>query len=231
MILHMLSGDCLADAVRGIVAGDTAAVLREALADGPLPAIGDPEFAAIRSGFNGISEDEYRRGFVSEVAKFRAPGLFDEICLWFGDDVFCQVNMWFCLSTVAGSEAHISRVFPASLDFGGESAGGLRSAMTARVRFEPSGIDLGRKLWDGFRLRDHNALASLRTNEARGFRGLSETVDAAIAIDERPRIAVENAVATFGDDFEAVFRYFSRNEPIYGFGDRQVRRLFDLLRG
>ena len=89
-MLHITNGDCFNDYFVEKY-GEPAVPFREAMmdGDGESPIFSDA-FIRKRCEVLGISEDEYRSniGLLSLLEK--KP---ERICLWFGTDTFCQMNL------------------------------------------------------------------------------------------------------------------------------------------
>ncbi len=229
MICHILNGDGLhSQFVEAKLDGEPL-VFREALIEGP---IGESErdlFWRSRAEYlertYQASKEEYLNDFVGGIRRLSGSGPSDEVNLWFGDDLFCQVNMWFCLGVLSECGARLFRVFPAGIDFGLESADDLKRAFSGRVRLTDDDIALGSDLWRAFVSRDAGRFAKLAERESGAFRRFPEVCRAAADIGSRPLETIRTIVSEIGADFPAVFREFSKREPIFGFGDVQVRQL------
>lgn len=231
MILHILNGDALCEQfVEAGIDGDPL-VFRECLIEGPVSAPDREAFWKARAEYlelaHSASKEEYLNGFAREFSRLSDLDRHDGLNLWFGDDLFCQVNLWCCLELLGESAAEIFRVFPSEIDFGNESADDLRSAFDGRVRLGRSDVALGRELWNAFVWRDAKRFADLGDSVSGAFRRLPEVCRAAAEIESRPLEVVRRIVSEIGDDFPTVFREFSKREAIYGLGDVQVRRLLD----
>src|SRR5688572_31153183 len=67
----------------------------------------------------GITTAEYERGWREGRETLARAGDHDEVVLWFEQDLFCAVNLWFVLDRVAATTP-VSLVFPAlTASFGG----------------------------------------------------------------------------------------------------------------
>jgi hypothetical protein len=58
---------------------------------------------------------------------------------------------------------------------------------------------------------------------------LTETIEAAIAKDERPQAILSEIIEEGTQGFDEVFRKFSDRAGVYGYGDTQVKRLLENL--
>ncbi|MBK7706277.1 MAG: DUF1835 domain-containing protein [Acidobacteria bacterium] len=231
MIVHVLNGDCLLEPFAAAGLNGEPLVFRECLIEGPIDARERDDFWNARAAFLKESydaeADDYRLNLANKAEALVKLSDKDEVCLWFGDDLFCQANMWFCLELLADSAAAVYRVFPEGIDFGHESADQLNLSFANRVRLGREDLELGRELWEAFRSRDRRLFENLGGKRSAAFRKLSEVCLAARDVETRPLESVKQIISEIGDDFDAVFREFSKREAIYGLGDVQVRRLIE----
>jgi hypothetical protein len=245
--LHLLNGDHLAHQLHGASYFQTHLVFREALIVGPVTGTCLDEFWKLRTEFittsYGVTAEEYSQKTISEIEQLHSITEDTEICIWFEDDLFCQVNLWFILNLISDSpRIKIFRVFPPETipenrwkGFGGASTAALEQAYEARVPFTSSDLKLGKNLWEAYRLGDGAQLAALSKSESPCFRHLEEVCQAQldrISADpsqRRPEKQILELLAKGITDFDTLFSQFSEREGIYGFGDLQVRELFDYL--
>ncbi len=158
----------------------------------------------------------------------------DEVNLWFEYELFCSVNMWFCLWLLRETGAAVFRVEPAVLKdegrwdgFGYLGFAELQKCYEQRVRFTRKEIELGAELWNAFRKNDHEKLIELSKAEQNCFPYLAEVCEAAIERDTRPAEIIAEIQFEGKSEFDEVFPEFKRRAGVYGFGDLQVSRLLD----
>ena len=245
--LHLLNGDHLAHQLQGAYYFQTHLVFREALIVGPVTGTSLDEFWKLRTEFittsYGVTAEEYSQKTISEIEQLHFIPEDSEICLWFEDDLFCQVNLWFILNLLSDSpKIKVFRVFPPEAipenrwkGFGNASTAALAKSYEARVPFTFSDLALGKNLWEAYRLGDGAQIAALSKSESPCFRHLEEVCQAQldrISADpsqRRPEKLILELLAKGITDFDTLFSQFSEREGIYGFGDLQVRELFDYL--
>ena len=240
MKLHMLPGDAtVATFEASGIEGDIA-VCRECLVVGDVSGSTLSEFWENRARFlsdeNPEAGTSHHENVVREFAKLTALGSDSEINLWFEYELFCQVNMWFCLSLLADSTADIFRVAPVTLPeaktwdgFGNLTPDDLKRCFNARVKFSRTDIDLGTRLWSAFRTADYAALEQLSTIESPAFPKLREVCLAAIEKDTRPRRVIGEIIHDGENDFATIFREFRSRAGEYGYGDTQVKEIWQQL--
>jgi len=116
--IHILNGDALLErfpfdtpdvivARECLVDGDVSSAHQVASLDGGGDASLDTSldaFFQIRASFlqkqYGISPDEYAASTIAEFWKIREIPPESDINLWFEEDLFCQVNFWFCCTLI-----------------------------------------------------------------------------------------------------------------------------------
>jgi hypothetical protein len=237
-IYNIVSGDALAESLahRG-VAGEVI-VCRECLIEGPLGGDTPEEFwgaraAFIRAAFGDSAEDFYEK-VITELEKIGNIPAAAEVNLWFGDDLFCQANMWFVLSLLweAGCEK-VFRVFPeGEIDFGSIADKSLTRALERKASFSKQDLVLGTALWKAYKLNERFYFEKLSKTESKVFRDLEECCRAHLerfGDAPRPQRVLREIMAAGKTELGDIFQEFSQREPIYGFGDTQVKRLLENL--
>jgi hypothetical protein len=237
MKIHVLPGDALIEDFKTTEIDGEIIVCRECLVEGAVRGENLEEFWRTRAEFingsYGVETAEYYTGVVGEFDKLRnSAAAGAEINLWFEYELFCQVNLWFCLSFLRGSEAKIFRVAPVVRGdgdlwkgFGGLKAEDLKKCLASRTEFSEADILLGADLWKAFQNADYEALEKLSATESKCFPHLEEVCRAEIEKNARPRKVLEEIMANGKTDFAEIFPEFSARAGVYGFGDSQVKRI------
>jgi hypothetical protein len=242
---HILNGDCLADQLGQTKINQDFIVCRECLIDGNLTADNSSDFWAIRAKFiadtYNTSTEEYFNRAVKEFEKLKTLPDNSEVCLWFENDLFCQTNMWFVISLLAIQPTiKLYRVFPTiknNIDtwkgFGISSAEMLEQSYSSKVLFKSQDIDLGNNLWTAYKSSNFKKLKELSNIQSDCFQYLEEVCQAHIdrfPTDNslgRPDKTVKEIIETKSTNFEDVFSEFSIRQGIYGFGDLQLKNIYD----
>lgn len=242
---HLVNGDALAGLLIQHGIGGELIVCRECFMEGGLRAETEEAFWQLRAQHaaeaHGAAQADYFREVVAELAKLREIPPGSELCLWFGDELFCQANLWFALAQLAQRPAlRLLRVFPPSCDawdscrgFAHAAQEDWEKAWAARQPLGPEDLRLGEALWDAFRSADFERLRALARQAGSCFRHLSEVCEAHIErfpAPGRPGRAVAALLSAGISDFPALFAAFSAREGIYGFGDAQLRPLYEQMR-
>ena len=213
-------------------------VCREVLVVGPIDAETPHEFWDARARFilAEYGEDEilFHERVADELERLSDVTDEDEVNLWFEYELFCSVNMWFCLSMLAQSGAAVYRVEPAVISeddrwngFGMLGADELRRCYDARQLFTDADLKLGVDLWDAFRKNDNTRLLDLADAGSTRYPYLKEVCEAAVNRDSKPAEVLSEIVADGFTEFHAIFPEFKRRAGVYGFGDSQVQRILD----
>lgn len=238
MIYHVLAGDSLAAEFKNTKIEGEAIVCRECLIAGPVDADTPLEFWDERARFiltdYGEDEIEFHERVADELEKLADMEADDEINLWFEYELFCSVNMWFCISKLQHTGAAIYRVDPSVLStedrwkgFGLMTADDLKKCFDDRQYFNESDIKLGADLWDAYRKNDHEHLRELSKTSSERFPYLAEVCEAEIAKATRPKQILDEITVGGVTEFTDVFVEFTKRAGVYGFGDLQVERLMD----
>jgi hypothetical protein len=246
--IALLNGDCLAEQLKGAELPLERIIFREALVSGPLGGVTWEEFWETRIGFltqnYGVTAQAVQEKTVAELEKIRSLADGVELSLWFEDDLFCQVNLWFVLNLLSESpNIKIYRVFPPEASsanrwkgFENASTAALTQAYEAKVPFTSSDLMLGKNLWEAYRLGDGAQLKTLSKSVSPCFRHLEEVCQAQldriseVPNERRPEKVILELLAKGITDFDTLFSQFSEREGIYGFGDLQVRELLDSIK-
>lgn len=238
--IHILNGDSLKEQFPESISGDII-VARECLVDGNVKGIDSDKLFATRAKFlsqhYGGTEQDYYKKTVPEFQKIISINDDSDINLWFEDDLFCQVNFWFVVHLL-NKKDHNNAVFlirPESHDqygFGGLNHSELSSIYKKRSAL----IELNKvaSLWQSYQNDDTENLIQTAGELESIYPFILPAAQAHIERKQtndnagRPiqsLITIMEELKT--EEFGPVFREFNKRESIYGFGDLQVKRLFD----
>lgn len=244
MTYNILNGDSLAYSFNEAdIAGETV-VCREALIDGSLAGNTLAEFWQNRATSLEATLEEYQSYSVSEFEKILNAPHNSTFNLWFGYDLFCQANVWFVLSLIdnLAINKEVYFVYPTFLaeadiwkEFGQANAEDLKLSFSNRVRFEAPDFLLAKELWQAYKNQDLPTLAQLAERKSACFPYLQEACQAHIerfAPDgtlNRPERVLTSILQKGETEFYKVFSEFSTQEGVYGFGDLQLKPIYDKL--
>ena len=237
---HILNGDALKAQFPKKIAGEII-VARECLVDGDVSGENLEAIFKTRAKFltqyYGATEHEYEEKVVHEFRKIQSVEEGAEINLWFEDDLFCQVNMWFVLHVLSQAKIKnpIYLVRPqkhTQYGFGGLDQAALLSIYEQRILLTE--MDLLVSLWASYQDGDVDALLA-KTNKLE--KQYPFILAAAKAHQERiptkdnpgrPTQTLKQIMKELQtDDFGTIFKEFCKRESIYGYGDLQVKRLLE----
>jgi hypothetical protein len=238
MIYHVLPGDSLVKTFQETGIEGEVVVCREAFVAGDLDAEDLDQLWDVRSNFISIEYGgdpiDYQDHVVNELEKLLNVTGEDEVNLWFEYELFCSVNMWFCLDLLKNSEAEIFRIVPIETSpddvwagFGQYEANDLVKSYDARIQFTQEDRTIGSKLWDAFREHDFDTIRDLSSYRSPCFPFLKEVCDAAAEIESGPIEIVRELKASGLKDLEEIFPEFRKRAGVYGFGDSQVASLMN----
>ena len=245
MSYHILNGDSLFHQLLETGIEGAYLICRECLIDGPLYGEKLTEFYDNRAAYIERIFDEkpekYYEYVVPQFQQIEAIHPNDPVFLWFGDDLFCFINLCFVVHLL---DRHRHRqnnfVIKAQLndwqEFGSMSPSELRTAYQNRQPLSASDFRLLLDCWQGFSNQNLPQLAHLATQQTTNFPKLYEVIQAHIdrfPIDGsvgRPQRSLQILKKQLNtDDFNKIFRAFCIQEGVYGFGDSQVRQLLNSL--
>lgn len=244
MTYHILNGDSLAHSFPEANLKGEIIVVREALVEGNLSGGQLNEFWQSRAKYIGVTEMEYHNHVVKEFEKITNAPDNAEFNLWFEYDLFCQVNMWFVLSLIndlsinkkvyAVYTSHLSPTHKQFWNgFGSANATELRLCFGNRIPLNEADLKFGQDLWLAYKTCDLDELSRLANNRSLAFPYLQEVVQAHLdrfpkdGKKGRPERVLEEIIQTMSTDFPRVVQEFWNRESIYGFGDTQVKQIYD----
>ena len=244
MIYNILNGDSLAYSFPDSKIEGDIIVVREGLIDGDLSGNDLQDFWHSRAKSMGLSEAEYHDKVVSEFEKIINAPDDSEFNLWFEYDLFCQVNMWFVISIINSLSVNkkVYAVYTSYLDrnnkhfwngFGPASSSQLQVCFADRILLSDADLQLGQELWAAYKDNNFEELIRLAKNQSFGFPHLQEVIKAHIdrfpkdGTNGRPEKVIEYITKNISSDFHEVFKEFWNRESIYGFGDTQLKSLYD----
>lgn len=240
MIYHVLPGDAQVETFQETGIEGKIIVCRECLIEGDLLAANLEDFWRVRENYLSKTHP-HEKGFYKENVRREFEKLLnlsegDEVNLWFEYELFCQANLWFCLWLIWDKDLDVYRVSPVVRNendlwkgFGGLDANQLKKCFEQRVKLSKEDIIFGKQLWKAFCFEDYYSLKQKSSEERENFPYLKEVCEAAIEIEKRPKEKVLEIIKSGETNFGKVFQQFSETEGVYGFGDSQVKRIYDSI--
>lgn len=239
-VYHILNGDALKDRFPEELRGEII-VARECLVDGTvegedLEILFQNRARFLQENYDLGSTEGYYNRVVSEFEKIRNIEPNSAVNLWFEDDLFCQVNLWFVshLLEISAKDLEIFLIRPHSsmqYGFGGLSVEELIVALDKRKQILD--IKVFSSLWKNYQNGNLNELLQVSEKIKSDYPFVTPAVEAHIARlsteDDlgRPKESLLEIMEDLGtQEFGRVFKRFCEKEAIYGFGDLQVMRLY-----
>ncbi len=239
-ICHILNGDALKEQFPSEISNEIY-ILRECLIDGPVSADSSEEFYQLRADFISTeykvcSSEDYYKMSVQEFEKIEAIPSGSEVVLWFEEDLFCQINLWFALSLLTSSdnEYKISLVFPGQLNqysFADLDQIELINLYRQRRVVLLSEVQQFVLLWKLFQEGSYEKLLLTISSLKDSYPFLKLAAD---SVADLKNGAVEEYIRSLigelkTDEFEPLFREFTKRYSQFGFGDLQFKRILGKL--
>lgn len=238
MTYHILNGDALAEKFPLSEITGQIIVIREAFVEGPVSMEFSDEFWHKRVEFISLScqaeKTEYEHQFLSQLLLLDAIKEDDEVFLWFEDDLFCLVNMWFVIYYLSYKTApRLYRVFPRKDDkrwegFGKAGKEELLQSLNEKQLFNRDEIALSNQLWEAYVDTDRKKLSALSFSDTLCFRFLPKVIQAQLdrhpedGTPGRPHQTLIEILNDGNTNFYEIYEAFWQKDAIYGFGDLQI---------
>ena len=217
-------------------------VCRECLVDGDVQGSDLEEFFRIRAEFisnlhGSVSIEDYYQNAVSAFEKIKEIPRHSKVYLWFEDDLFCQVNFWFTayLLSEHGNIRSAKLVRPKKHDhygFGGLSSDKLIELYQNSLTLDELGLIA--QLWMHYQSGDEALLLKTAKSMVDHYPFILPAIKAHLDRTPtenspgRPRQSLIDIMSELETtSFGKVFQEFNKRESIYGFGDLQVKRMYE----
>lgn len=237
---HILNGDSLKtqfpqDKIEGELI-----VARECMVDGPVQSNSLEELFKLRSRFisegYGYENGKYEEITIPEFTKILAIES-GEVNLWFEEDLFCQANFWFVCSLLYKKNIKAFLVLPKTTleyGFGGLDGDGLKNAFESRQAMTPINVNQFAILWFAYKNNHLERLLKIGVQLHSDFPFVMKAIEAHFdRLPEEGRLTKPEQIILgiieekSTQDFGLVFKEFTKRAAIYGYGDLQVKRIFD----
>lgn len=241
---HILNGDALKAQFPKEIEGKLI-IARECLVDGPVNGKTLDEFFQNRAKFiadlyGDYSEADYLEETVGQFSQMLSIVQNAEIMLWFEDDLFCQINLWFICHLIS-RHLHKVKVFlvrppeHSPYGFGALNQKELLIAYSSRTQIDA--LDTMASLWIAYQNDDLEKLEHLAKSLEDAYPFILPAVMAhleRIPSQNNPGRPIRSLVSIMRElkteKFGPIFQEFCKREAIYGFGDLQVKKLYDKIK-
>ncbi len=243
--VHLLNGDELLHRFPNLC-GDKI-VLRECLVEGVITGNTWEEFIENRQVYIDNtyrnSDSNYRKHTVEELEKLRAVNHGSDIYFWFEDDLFCQVNFWFACSLIVSKSDELNCFFvrakaPLQRGFGEMSGDELVTAFNQKIPMTAVDVQNFTAMWLAFQAGNLQEISALGQTLSPNFGFIQHAISALLNLhfisssglnffeEVLWEIILQQQDKT---DFDSIFQVFTKEASILGFGDLQVKRMYDKL--
>ncbi len=218
-------------------------VARECFVEGPVNAENLEELFNIRNFFleetYAENSDKYAQKVIPEFQKIIDLNQNCEINLWFEQDLFCQINLWFVSHLVRNyiDRPLVFLVKPDNISpfgFGGLNHKQLLKLLSKRQELNKSTLNNLSTLWDFYQEDNISKMKSLVSENKSELNFTIEAIEAHASriawnhSEGLPYQLIRSLIKKYGkNDFSSIFKKFNKEAFIYGYGDLQVRRIFD----
>jgi len=225
MEYHILNGDCLKETLEDEYSN--LLIMREALIQGPIEEKDETSFFEKRADFiseeyKACSKETYLKG-LSEFEKIKAIEKNSIINLWFGKDVFCQVNFWFLLNLLKNKidTNDFYLVLPnenQNCSFSNKEK--REESFKKKITISKEDIKIFCNLWDLFTQKQYTKMRQEGEVLESNYPFILETIKAIINMQEVEKEFIHLSIQE--NDFKKLFQKISKEYSIYGYGDMQV---------
>lgn len=239
---HILNGDALKEQFPEDIKG-TLIIARECLIEGNVDGDTFDSFFNNRAQFisknYGDTKEAYLQNVKTEFQKILTLEPDSNVNLWFEDDLFCQVNFWFVIHLLSENKVqnNLFLVRPpkhTQYGFGGLNKQDLFAAYQNRTMIKHNKSISS--LWLAYKNKNWDLLKLTAKSIEDTYPFILAAVQAQLdrlpkdGKPGRPTQTLQKIMAEQQTkDFKKVFKEFSKRESIYGFGDLQVKALFDQI--
>lgn len=233
-VYNVLNGDSLKEKLPKTITGEQI-ICRECFVDGNVKGSDFKELYKNRAVFINsyfldkiIGREEYKR-VSDEFDKIQKIPENAEINLWFEEDLFCQVNLWFILHLIKTNEKKykLNLVLPSTeckYSFNDMPTEALIESFKNRVEISLEEFEKLSMFWKLFQNSNYSKALELAYELGQKFHFLIPAIKA--WNENRPKGTLQQILQENKfNDFWDIFNEFKRREAIYGFGDLQVKRL------
>ena len=243
---HILNGDSLRKQLPDNIQGELI-VARECLVDGnvngnSLTELYQSRARFISENYDGYSVNDYYGKVVPEFHKIQNILADSDVNLWFEEDLFCQVNLWFVINLIYENykNQQVFLVRPKTnyrYNFGGMNKDELLNEFWNKVKIEFVELKELSKLWKLYQQDDCDGMIKIAEGLDIKFPFLIYAVKAHkdrlpqnenVGRPTQTLIQIMDELNT--DEFGPIYSEFYKREGIYGFGDLQVKRILDEIK-
>jgi len=248
--LHIINGDSLTEQVEELALPGEIVVWRELLCEGPCDKdVGSSKFIKQREKFlkeaYGISAENYKERFVSQLKKLKASKDYDHVVLWFEFDLFCHINMLAAISFYLEHKPQVPFYLVCSKRQKGEdeflplsrlSQKHLLNHLKHKIELKKEDLEIASLVWELYCSNDPMKLKK-QIKKTSNFEYLSSCIRAHIerfpnsrtginSLEKNVLKLVENHHITSKNQ---LLGYALQYQGYYGYSDSQMERVLNKL--
>lgn len=239
-VYHLLNGDALKEQFPAAIEGEKL-IFRECLVDGPVgaetaEAFYEERMQFLKEHYGAKGKEEYVHLFLSQMNRLDQLPHTTPLYLWFEADLFCQVNLWYCLHRLKKNNktAGLYVVMPpdySPFSFGALQEQELRECYEKAIPITK--IEAWAHLWEAYQTNNTSKMVQVAEGLQQEYPFVYAAVQAQLErIPSKNNLgrplerlkAIQKEWNT--QDFGVIFREFHKTEAPYGFGDLTVKRLW-----
>ncbi len=227
---NILNGDCLKEQIKNQY--PNLLIMREALMQGPLQKEVNDDFfnkraTFISQEFKACTKKEYLND-IDEFDKIKAIEDNCDINLWFGKDVFCQVNFWFLLNFLKHKKDTnkfylISPKEDQDCSFSHEDK--RVESYENKTLIGKEDFDIFCKLWSLYVDKQYSKIDQEANAIYNKYPFLKETIKAIENMQDLEKEFIKQYKT--GTKFKDIFLKICDEYSIYGYGDLQVQYILE----
>ncbi len=241
--IHVLNGSALKQELPDLEG--RIIVLKECMIEGNVE--GDDFSTIMRnrikffSAVYDIDEAAYSEKSLAEISKLKQISDGSDIYLWFEYDLFCQTNFWFSVAMILQQSDYCQLFYVNPMTdswsgFGAHDGPELSLCFENRQPISKMHQQTIQALWRAYQHHNFEEMRVLGQSLQQLVPPITEVIQAHIdrfPNDQkvgRPEKILQNIFAKDrSGEFSKIFKEFSEQAGIYGFGDVQVRRMAETL--
>ncbi len=238
LIYHILNGDALLERFPEEIEGERI-VMRECLIDGDVSGNTLEEFFENRANFIAERYEEDKQRYydhvLPEFEKIMNIPEGAEVNLWFEQDLFCQINMWFVIHLLKENNKsyQLNWVFPYGSQYSYADIGqeDLINLNMMKIVIKEKSFKVMARIWNYFKTKNDQLIKDhLCKLEKQNIYFVDLSIHSLQILREGKHIQFIKGMMKEKDDFGFVFQQFSKFLDMLGMGDSQVKYLYDEIK-
>lgn len=240
-IYHITNGDSLTDRLKNLHIDGAIITMRECLIDGPHDCSkGFPAFFKSREGYiykQFGQELSYKDYVLTQFQEMQHITDDSTVFFWFEDDLFCQANWWFLLYYLKSLNAKkylIRSGDKSPYSFGHLSNEQLTVAFEAKLSLEEEELS---QLWQLYATNNTEGFDTINNDlkkrypfVGKAFKAHLERIPTDNYLGQPKETLKKLREERTGSSFGTIFKAFSKEAAIYGYGDVQVQCMLNEIK-